>query len=292
MADNTTRTASGTDGVATDKVTYSGDANEDVQLVRVVEVTGAEGSKTVIARSTGHGTSDTGTMRVELPTDGTGVIDKIVTSVVPGTAATNLGKAEDAGHSSGDTGVFMLGVRNDANAAFSGTDLDYTPVAVDSAGNSHVVAHRGTKRVSVQSGGLTTSVTAYTAGDQVGTQFTIAGASRASGGTGRIKSVLLVDVNDIIGAYDVVFSRASITPASDNAAFAISDADALNTITLVQLAGSFDIGNNRLAQAINLDIPYDCSGGTSIYANLITRVGHTFFTAATDLQLIVQLELD
>jgi len=38
---------------ATDKVTYSGDANVDVQLVRIVNVTGAEGSKTVTDIQTG-----------------------------------------------------------------------------------------------------------------------------------------------------------------------------------------------------------------------------------------------
>lgn len=223
-----------------------------VQLVRPVAVTGAEGAKSVV----------------------------------------EIWKAEDAAHTTGDLGVQVLGVRNDAGASFSGTDLDYTPVATTAAGDVRVIAHRGTKRVSVQSGGLTTSVTAYSAGDQVGTQFTIAGAARASGGTGRIKSVLLVDANDIIGAFDVVFTRSSITLASDNAAYAISDTDAKEIVGLVQLAGAFDIGNNRIAQAFNLDIPYDCSGGTSLYAGLITRAGHTFFTAATDLQLIVFVELD
>lgn len=47
--------------------------------------------------------------------------------------------AEDAGHSTGDLGQFILGVRNDANAALSGTDLDYTPIATDSAGRLKIV---------------------------------------------------------------------------------------------------------------------------------------------------------
>lgn len=59
----------------------------------------------------------------------------VVNSAIPGTGATNLGKAEDAAHTSGDVGVMALAVRNDANAAFSGTDGDYTPIRVDSAGN-------------------------------------------------------------------------------------------------------------------------------------------------------------
>lgn len=54
--------------------------------------------------------------------------------IIGGSAASSLGKAEDAAHTSGDIGVMALGVRNDADAALSGTDLDYTPLAVDSAG--------------------------------------------------------------------------------------------------------------------------------------------------------------
>lgn len=56
MADNVTVDNGGlTDyTAATDKVTYSGDANVDVQLVRIVETTGSEGSKTVVPLTTGQ----------------------------------------------------------------------------------------------------------------------------------------------------------------------------------------------------------------------------------------------
>lgn len=69
-----------------------------------------------------------------IPADATNGIDVDVTRVIPGTAATELGKAEDAAHASGDVGVLMLAVRNDTHAARSGTDGDYTPIAVDSHG--------------------------------------------------------------------------------------------------------------------------------------------------------------
>lgn len=219
--------------------------------------------------------------------DATNGLDVDVTRVIPGTSATHLGKAEDAAHADGDTGVLMLGVRNYTGA---GSDGDYSALSTTSTGELRTYAHRDLLRIAVNSGGLTTSVTAYTAGDQVGTQFTLANAARASGGTGTIVGVTLTSAADIIGAYDVVFTRSSITLASDNAAYAISDSDALAVVGLVQLAGAFDIGNNRIAQAFNLAIPYDCSGGTSLYAGLITRVGHTFFAAATDLQLTVWVE--
>lgn len=53
--------------VATDKVTYSGDADQNVQLTRIVQVTGSEGSKTV----------------VDLPGDATNGLDVDVTRVRP-----------------------------------------------------------------------------------------------------------------------------------------------------------------------------------------------------------------
>lgn len=67
------------------------------------------------------------------------------TSVTPGTGATNLGKAEDAAHTTGDVGIFSLGVRNDANATFTSTDLDYSPIATDLAGRLKVVPESSVK---------------------------------------------------------------------------------------------------------------------------------------------------
>lgn len=65
---------------------------------------------------------------------GVDIGDVDVVSVIPGTGATNLGKAEDAAHSSGDTGVYLLGVRDDAPAAHSGTDGDYESLHVSAEG--------------------------------------------------------------------------------------------------------------------------------------------------------------
>ena len=245
--------------------------------------TGAGGHAQVVKLAIS--TDGSGTL---IPADATNGIDVDVTRVIPGTGATELGKAEDAAHADADTGVMMLGVRNYGGA---GADGDYSALAVASDGHLMVESHVNLARISVQSSGLTTATTAYTAGDQVGTQFTLAGAARASDGCGYITGVVLVSAADIIGAYDVVFADSSITLAADNAAFAISDADAVKLVGLVPLSGAYDIGNNRIAQAQNLRIPYQCSGGTSLYAGLITRSAHTFFGAATDLQLIVYVEL-
>jgi hypothetical protein len=42
--------------------------------------------------------------------------------------------AEDTAHASGNTGAFVLGVRNDANAAMTSADGDYSPIAVNNKG--------------------------------------------------------------------------------------------------------------------------------------------------------------
>lgn len=96
-----------------------------------------------------------------------------VEAVTPGTAATHLGKAEDAAHTSGDVGVMALAIRNDSNAVFSGTDLDYTPISVDSSGNLRFVGNisSGTTDAGkpVKIGGVahTASPTAVTDGQRV-----------------------------------------------------------------------------------------------------------------------------
>lgn len=146
------------------------------------------------------------------------------------------------------------------------------------------------KRISVQSSGLTTATTAYTAGDQVGTLFTFADAGSVSGGTGMIVGATLIDAADIIGSYDVVVFDSSVTLASDNAVFSVSDSDALKIVAVIQLAGAYDITNNRIAQEYSIAMPYVCSGGTSLYGALVCRADHTFFAAVTDLQLTLYVE--
>lgn len=78
-------------------------------------------------------------------------------SVNPGTSALALGKAEDAQFSSGDVGVMALAVRNDdAATTLSGSNSDYTPIAVDSRGRTHVI-ERGSVIGSTSASVTTTS---------------------------------------------------------------------------------------------------------------------------------------
>jgi hypothetical protein len=51
--------------------------------------------------------------------------------------------AEDSGHTTGDQGIFALAVRNDNNTVLTDADLDYSAIAVDSAGRLKVIATVG-----------------------------------------------------------------------------------------------------------------------------------------------------
>jgi hypothetical protein len=248
VADNFPVTPGSGRSVASDQVTYSGDT-ADVQLVRVVNTTGTEGSRAVT--------------------------DKPVF------------QTEDTAHADGDLGVLIMGVRNHTTG--STADGDYAAVSVSSTGDLHTIGRRDVQRISVAVSG--TSTTAYTAGDQVGTMCTIANAARISGGTGMIVGVAVQGYNDSMGSWDVVFfDNSAVTLAADNAAFNLAtDADILESVAVVPLAGSYDLGANRVAQAFNLAVPYYCSGGTSLYAALITRAGFTNAAGET-LQLVVYVE--
>lgn len=169
--------------------------------------------------------------------------------------------------------------------------LNSTTVVPATAEGLGVVPRVKQSRIAVNSSGLTIATTAYTAGDQVGAQLTFANAARVSGGTGTIVGATLLDKNDIILSYDLVITRSSIGLAADNAAYAITDTDAEAIIGIIQFNGALDIGNNRFSSAMGLAIPYDCAA-TDLFGGLITRVGHTFFTAATDLRVTLYVVQD
>lgn len=131
------------------------------------------------------------------------------------------------------------------------------------------------------SSGLTTATTAYTDGDQLGAIISLTMAS----GTGIITNATLVDKSNIIGAVDCFIYDRSVTLAADNAADAISDADALFKLGLISFPQPTTQTNNRTAHLDSLAIGFVANATTVICVQLVTRSAHTFFGAATDLVL-------
>lgn len=231
----------------------------------------------------GHVVVDTGsTTALSSGGNTVGSIASVTTSIVPGTAATNLGKAENAAWTTADTGVGTLGVRRDTPTA-AGTAGNYQTFQVSNLGQQWVVAARP-KRNQITSGGLTTATTAYSVGDQVGTIFTMTNAAIATGGGGYLESVLLSDETSIIGTYTVWVFRSTVSAAADNAAFALSDADAQLLVGPPIILGPTFTATNNTSIGWYGSVPFDCSG-TSLFALLQTNAGHTFFGATTSLKL-------
>lgn len=73
--------------------------------------------------------------------------------------------AEDSAHASGDTGAFVMAVRNDANAAMTSTNGDYSPIAVNA--NGAVAINDGGNSITVD-GSVTATVSGTVAATQSG----------------------------------------------------------------------------------------------------------------------------
>lgn len=159
MSDNILLTpGAGPERVATDEVAYSGDTAQ-VQLVRVVTVTGAEGSKVV------------------------GALD--LASTV---------REEDTAHTSGDPGVHILAIRADTDAPTAGSDGDYTSLKCDEAGRLKVAVQPAgyplvTGNITSASSSIPTNVSrvsnvmVYVSGTFAGVNFTFEGSLNSTNGT-------------------------------------------------------------------------------------------------------------
>lgn len=215
--------------------------------------------------------TNTDTLRyIERP-DGTVATADVVVVVNPdgtalnGVTATGVAKAEDAGHTSGDTGIMSLAVRNDTQAAFSGTDLDYTPLAVDSAGRQ-ILAPRGISA----SATFTPAASAHTAPAVVGgaQQFSLAAPS---GGRIKINSVSLEIDGGTLETTTWSLYLYSVTPPSaiaDAAAFDIPAGDRASFLAKIPIAQVVDEGSTLYIEASNIGRQIKLAG-TSVFGYLV-----------------------
>lgn len=263
-----------------------------------VAITAGAGT-TILTDDTGAG-GHAQVMKLAISTDGSGVLipaeatnglDVDVTRVIPGTTATALGKAEDTAHTTGDTGVMTLAVRQDTPAALATVDARYAPFEVGAVGQLHVglVGHSITSRIAVNSASLTTATTAYVTGDVLGAEISFTNAVRISGGRGIIESATLLDKSAVIGAVDLLLFNAASTPASDNAANSWSDTN----MELLEGVISFSPVTSALNRYAHWTgaMPYQATA-TTLFGVLVTRSGHTFFGAATDLRVTLHVRFE
>lgn len=272
--------------------------NVDVVTMPTVTVTDGAGAMNVIIDSSA-------TLTV---TDGAGALNTIVdsgtittvttltgtTTLTPGTAAANLGKAEDAAHSSSDVGVMGLAVRLDSAASFAGTDGDYAPLQLDSAGALRVTGGGGgTEYVedAVAPADPTGTTTVMTRDDQLATVTEAEGDWSRLRGTS--KGALWVALADSSG--DPITSFGGGTQYTEDAAAAANPVGtALNLVRADALAGlTTTDGDNVAARGTDKGELYvkhadtmivgDGSGALNVIADSGTITTVTTLTGTTTL---------
>lgn len=140
----------------------------------------------------------------------------------------------------------------------------------NSAGQS-VNATATSASVSLQFGYFTSAI--YSAGDALGFPFPI--------GTKKINNVIVVDDIKVIAAVKLLVFGKKFVECADNAAFAITDADATNIIGFLSLATSEVLSNNQLVAMAGTTLPIDVSA-VEKYGQLIC-VGTPTFTTVSNL---------
>lgn len=144
-------------------------------------------------------------------------------------------------------------------------------------------------KIIATSSGLTTASTAYVDGDLMGAEMQFDMGSNTYGG---IVSAVIHDASDIIGTVDLMLSDRSVTLGTDNVAPSGSDADELFGIPPINFPFPLDMGGNRRAFIDSIFAAVNANASGIIYGRLITRSGHTFFGAATALQVDLYISND
>lgn len=149
------------------------------------------------------------------------------------------------------------------------------------------------RQVQATSAGLTIVTTAYTSGDQLGTEMTFdVGNGLACGGI--IRGATLLDEGDVVTDVDLLLFGSATTPAANNAAAAWSDVDMRKSQGFIRLTDDVDFGGARLvmpAVSTGMCVPFRTNTGT-LYVDMVTRSANAVFTAVTDLVVSLFVEIN
>lgn len=223
-------------------------------------------------------------MAITIPTTGSGTATPIVATesiasehyqfmkLVDGVAASTVKlkiAAEDGASADGDTGIIAMVVRKDTPGATSGTDGDYEMLQV-SGGLLwvHPLGDFVTVSTDITRPANTTT---YTINDALADTtptvggFTFTSAARKSAGAGMITDMWFSFEEDAAVPLqgEIHIFDTSVTAITDNAAYAISDAEAKTQIGKVPFALE-DNGNQGTYHAQNLSIGFSAVGSANL----------------------------
>jgi hypothetical protein len=126
---------------------------------------------------------------------------------------------------------------------------------------------------------------AYASGDTVGGLLTFANAAITASCT--LVGAVLVDKNAAVKAFlELQLFRTTFTPAADNDAHAITDAEALTYVGSVNFVNYTGSANNAFCSVPAPGIPIVLSTGTSVFGILVARDTPTY-TGTADLTVVL-----
>lgn len=113
---------------------------------------------------------------------------------------------------------------------------------------------------------------------------------RKTGKETRLRSVVVIDKDDQGGAFDLVFLRSNVSIGAENAAVALSGANATEVIGILVIAAAdyVDLGSGRIATKQPLDFELTPTTGTSIWVAAVSRDAKTYTAAGLQLRLGVE----
>lgn len=153
----------------------------------------------------------------------------------------------------------------------------------------YVDPHPALTRIKVKAANLTAATTAYVSGDQLGDLIEFSNAARTSGSGGMIRSATLLSQDSIVGAVDLFLFDRSVTAAADNAANSFSDADMAFCQGILSFGTPVVSGANSLATIEFSGLSF-ISNATSLFAALVTRSDHTYFSVSNAITVSLVIE--
>ena len=202
--------------------------------------------------------------------------------------------AEDAASAGGETGILAMAIRKDTPANTSGTDGDFEQLQV-SGGKLWV--HSIGDFVTVTSTIVRpANTTTYAVNDALADTtptaggFTFTGAARISGGSGIITDMFASFEEDAATPLQgvlFIFDTA-VTAITDNAAFAVTDAEAATLVAKIPFSLE-DIGNNGFAHVQNLSIGFTAIGSANL--RFLVRVKNAYVPTTNSSILTIRLKI-
>lgn len=207
---------------------------------------------------------------VKLDLGGDGLSNPVTTAIDSAVGATD--PVIGAGHK-----------RVDTLATLTPAAGDWAPAQVDSQG----VLWTRTPASIVVSVTPTLDTLIYASGDTLATAvLSFANAVRISGGSGRVRKLVVIDNDLQSAAGELWLFSATVTPAAANAAHSISDADAALCVGVIPFGTYYASALNSVSVA-SVDLPINCAA-TTLFGIAVTRGTPTHTASGLTFALHIQ----